>query len=108
FYARGLAYRDQVRVGTSAEGFYPAIESVVQRSGYSTMRLAINQTENKDALIEYFTRHGCLLEFNGSLVAIGIPKEAFEEVSEFICNEKDNGRWDAEDGYLVMDETQPN
>jgi hypothetical protein len=27
-------------------------------------------------------------------------------ISEYICEEKDRERWDAEDGYLVIDETE--
>jgi hypothetical protein len=107
FYARGLAYQDEVRVGKSAEGYYPAFESVAKRSGYSTMRLWIKDEDDRNAIVNYFTGRGCLLEFNGHLAAIAIPRDAFDEVSDYICDEKDRGRWDAEDGYLVIDEESP-
>lgn len=107
FYALGLAYEDEVRVGTSAEGYHPIVDSVVKRSGYSTMRLWIKDEDDRSAIADYFTGRGCLLEFNGHLVAIAIPKDAFDAVSEYICDEKDRGRWDAEDGYLVIDEGSP-
>jgi hypothetical protein len=104
FFARGLAYLDEVRVSTSVEGYYPCVESVAKRSGYSTMRLLMKPEEDKDVIIEYFTRLGCLLEFSGRLAAIAIPRDAFEELSAYICDEKARGRWGAEDGYLVIDE----
>src|SRR5436190_11758392 len=53
FYARGLAYQDEVRVTTSAEGYYPAVESVAKRSGYSTMRLSIKDEDDKNAIIDH-------------------------------------------------------
>jgi len=108
FYSRGLAYQDEVRVTTSAEGFYPVVEAVTRRSGYSTMRLWLKEEDDRNAIINYFTEHGCLLEFNGQLAAIAIPRDVFDTVSDYICNEKDRGRWDAEDGYLVIDEESPN
>src|SRR5205823_4472482 len=40
-YARGLAWEDEISVTKSEEGYYPVFESVVKRSGYSTMRLMI-------------------------------------------------------------------
>jgi len=107
FYAHGLAYGDEVRVTTSLEGYYPTIESVAKRSGYSTMRLWLKDEDDREAIVDYFTGRGCLLEFNGHLAAIAIPRDAFDAVSDYICNEKDRGRWDAEDGYLVIDEGTP-
>ena len=103
FFARGLAYEDEVSVETSKEGYYPVVVSVVKRSGYSTMRLCINEKENKGGISDYFAEHNCLLEFNGNFAAVAIPENAFDEMSEYICDEKDRGRWDAEDGYLVID-----
>jgi hypothetical protein len=104
FYARGLAYEDEVRVNTSLEGYYPAIETVVKRSGYSTMRLWLKDEDNREALIDRLTEHGCLLEFNGRMAAVAVPRGVFDVISDYICDEKDRGRWDAEDGYLVIDE----
>ena len=104
FYARGLAYGDEVQVTTSEEGFFPVVDSVARRSGYSTMRLWIKEGEDREELIGYFTGKGCLLEFNGPLVALGIPRDSFNEVSDFICDQKEAGRWDAEDGFLIVDE----
>jgi hypothetical protein len=45
-----------------------------------------------------------LLEFKGRLVSIGIPKAAFDEVSDYIGSEKERGHWDAEDGHLAIDD----
>jgi hypothetical protein len=67
------------------------------------MRLLITETENRNSVTQYFTSRDCLVEFNGRLAAIGIPKATFDEVSEYIASEKERGRWDAEDGYLVID-----
>jgi hypothetical protein len=103
-YARGLALGDEVLTGTSPEGYSPVVQRVTKRSGYSTMRLMIKPSEDKEALISDFTKRGVLLEFAGQLVALAIPRDQFEEVSNYVCDEKDRGRWDAEDGYLVMDE----
>ena len=104
FYARGLAYEDEILVTTSEEGYFPAFKSVVKRSGYSTLRLMISKDENHEKLIEQFTKVDTLLEFDGRLVALAIPKHKFDEVSEYVCGEKDKGRWDAEDGFLIIDE----
>ena len=107
FYARGLATGDEVATGTSSEGYYPVIQSVVRRSGYSTIRLLISGDENRRALIDYFVAHGCSLEFCRevkSLVAIAIPKTFLDEVACYILSEKEKGRWGAEDGYIADDE----
>ena len=53
FYARGLAYLDEVRVITSSEGFSPVVESVARRSGYSTVRLWLKDEDDRDAIINY-------------------------------------------------------
>jgi hypothetical protein len=104
FFARGLAYQDEIRVGTSAEGYSPIFESVVTRSGYSTVRLMIEKNEDRQKLIDYFTGVGTLLEFDGNLVALAIPRDRFDQVSEYIVDEKKKGRWDAEDGFLIIDD----
>ena len=104
FYARGVAYHDEVQTCTSEEGFFPTFESVTKRSGYSTVRLFIQKDEGRSALVTFFTSRECLVEFNGRLVAIAIPKASFDQVSEHITEEMDGGRWGAEDGYLVIDE----
>jgi hypothetical protein len=104
FYARQVAYEDEVRTCTSVEGFSPVFETVSKRSGFSTMRLLIEETEDRAALTEYFTKRDCLLEFKGRLVSIGIPKAAFDEVSDYIGSEKERGHWDAEDGHLAIDD----
>ncbi len=103
FFARQVSYDDEVRTGTSEEGHHPVFEAVLKRSGWSTMRLLIAETEDRTALTTYFTSRDCLVEFNGRLVAVGIPKAVYDEVSDYIGSEKDRGRWDAEDGYLVID-----
>ena len=104
-YARGLAYHNEVRICTSDDGYYPVVESIICRSGYSTVRLWLNDKNDKDLIIDYFTKYHCLLEFKEQLVAIAIPSDAFDEIYDFICDEKDRGRWDAEDGYLKIDES---
>jgi hypothetical protein len=103
-YARGLAWEDEVSVTTSEEGYYPVFKAVVKRSGYSTMRLMIAATEDRQELIQYFTRHETFLEFDDRLVALAIPRHQFAQVSEYVCDQKDKGRWDAEDGFLIIDE----
>lgn len=103
-YARGLAWEDEVSVTTSEEGYYPVFKAVVKRSGYSTMRLMIEDDEDREKLIDYFTKHDTFLEFDGRLVALAIPRNNFDEISEYICAEKDRGRWDAEDGFLIIDD----
>src|SRR3954463_10910703 len=60
FYARGLAYEDEVHVTNSDEGYYPVIHSVFKRSGYSTMRLWINDESEKATISNYFIKHHCL------------------------------------------------
>src|SRR5437016_4416599 len=104
FYARGLAWEDEVCVTTSEEGYYPVFNSVVKRSGYSTVRLWISEGEERQELIDYFTKRETFLEFNGRLVALAIPRQKYDEVMEHVCNEKDKGRWGAEDGFLIVDE----
>src|SRR5882762_5962043 len=78
-YARGLAYEDEVRVTTSPEGYHPVFDSVAKRSGYSTMRLWIKDGEDKNAITNYFTEQGCLLEFSDHLVAVAIPRNVFDQ-----------------------------
>jgi hypothetical protein len=102
-YARGLAWEDEVSVTTSAEGYYPVVEKVIQRSGYSTVRLLIKSNEDRQELILHFTKMDTLLEFEGSLVALAIPRNRFDEVSEYVFQEKQRGRWDSEDGFLIID-----
>ena len=104
FYAKGLAWEDEVETHTSPEGYSPVISRVVRRSGFSTMRLQIEPTEDKAALLKYFNDRGVFVEFLGLLVALAIPRSAFDGISEYVCDEKDKGRWDAEDGYLIIDE----
>jgi hypothetical protein len=103
FFARKIADEDEVTTGTSGGRIFPVFQAVSRRSGYSVMRLIIKETEDSAALTDYFNSKDCLVEFKGRLVAVAIPKAAFEEVSEFIGSEKDKERWDAEDGYLVID-----
>src|SRR5262249_4032160 len=103
-YARGLALEDEVKVTTSQEGYYPVFESVVKHSGYSTVRLLISKDEDRDKLIEYFTELDTLLEFDGRLVALAIPRHRFDEVSEYVFHQKQSGRWDSEDGFLIIDD----
>jgi hypothetical protein len=105
FFTKDVAYHDEVRSCASEEGFSPVFESVERRSGYSTVRLLIEQAEDRVALTEYFTSRECVVEFNGRLVAIGIPESAFDQISDYIGSEMDRGRWGAQDGYLVIDET---
>jgi len=68
------------------------------------MRLSISQTEDRDEIVQYFNERGVLMEFDGSLVALAIPRDVFDQVSEYVCDQKNRGRWDAEDGYLIIDE----
>jgi Domain of unknown function (DUF4265) len=103
FFARGLSYDDEVAVTTSPEGYFPVIQTVVKRSGYSTIRLMINVNEDKDKLIDFFTNTGSMLEFDGQLVALAIPKDQFEKLSQYIVSQKEEGRWGAEDGFLIID-----
>jgi len=101
FYAPEVAYEDEVRTSTSDEGDR-VFESVVQRSGYSTLRLWIEETEDRYALVEDLTNRGCLVEFKGRLVAVGIPGRVFGDMSGYIYSEKERERWDAEDGYCTQ------
>jgi uncharacterized protein DUF4265 len=79
FYARGLALEDEVSITTSNEGYFPVFKAVAKRSGYSTMRLMIDEKEDRQRLIEYFVRLDTLIEFDGRLVALGagIPRMGF-------------------------------
>lgn len=104
FFVRNVAYHDEVRTGTSEEGYFPVYASVSKRSGFSVIRLIINESEDRTALTEYFASRGCLVEFKGRLVAIAIPRSVYREISEYVCREKDGGRWDAEDGHLAIDD----
>lgn len=100
FFARGLAYDDLVTTKTSSEGYDPVVDSVVERGGYSTMRLVISESEDTGQLVSELTHHGCLVELDGNLVAIGIPSEPLDLVSGYLCAGKESGRWDAEDGFI--------
>ena len=103
-YARGLAWEDEVSVVKSEEGYYPVFRAVVKRSGYSTVRLMIEKDEDRQKLIDFFTERDTFLEFDGDLVALAIPRHRFEEISEYLFNEKQRGRWDSEDGFLIIDD----
>ena len=103
-YARGLAWEDEVSVTKSEEGYYPVFQAVAKRSGYSTVRLMIEKDENRRGLIDFFTKRDTLLEFDGDLVALAIPRHRFDEISEYVFNEKQRGRWDSEDGFLIIDD----
>ncbi|HUN82793.1 MAG TPA: DUF4265 domain-containing protein [Terracidiphilus sp.] len=107
FYARGIAFDDEVATETSPEGYSPVVAKVVKRSGFSTMRISLSEKEDRNAIIQDFTRRGAFLEFNGRLVAVAIPRNVFDEVSDYICEEKDTARWDAEDGFLIVDDPNP-
>jgi hypothetical protein len=105
FYAKQVAYDDEVQTTTSPEGFFPVFEQVTKRSGFSTVRLWLHENEDRSAIVNFFAARGCLLEFelNNRLVALAIPERGFESLSEYICEQKDLGRWDAEDGHLILD-----
>jgi hypothetical protein len=64
----------------------------------------ISASEDRQELIEYFTARDTWLEFDDRLVALAIPKHKFLEVAQYVCLEKANGRWDAEDGFLIIDD----
>lgn len=104
FFAKGVAYGDEVLASTSEEGFARVFNSVNRRSGYSTVRLWISDSEDRNALTTYFTDRRCVIELSSNfcnrLVAIAIPKAAFEEIDAYIDSESSNGRWEAQDGYL--------
>ena len=104
FYARGIGLEDEVFAGSSPEGYFPVFVKVVKRSGFSTMRISMQAQEDRPRITEDFTRRGASLEFLGRLVAIAIPRSAFDEVSEYICGGKEKGLWDAEDGFLIIDD----
>ena len=104
FYARGLAYDDEIACTKSVEGHEPVFDAVVKRSGYSTIRLLIKKDENRDDLIEFFTGHNTMIEFEGRLVALAIPREEFDALSEYLFAERERRRWASEDGFLIMDE----
>ena len=103
-YARGLAWEDEVVTTTSPEGYYPVFKSVLKRSGYSTLRLLINGNEDREKLTEYFIKRDTLVEFDGRLVAIAVPRARLDEVSEYVFEQKEEGRWDSEDGFLIIDD----
>lgn len=86
------------------KGTYPVFQAVAKRSGYSTVRLMIEKDENRGKLIDFFTKRDTLLEFDGDLVALAIPRHRFDEISEYVFNEKQSGRWDSEDGFLIIDD----
>jgi hypothetical protein len=104
FYAKGLGYEDEVRVGYSPEGYYPVVEEVVKRSGYSTVRLWIEGKEEPSKAVEYFKANGTLVEFLGRLVALAVPLDVLSETLEYIDREKQKGRWDSERGYYADEE----
>jgi hypothetical protein len=103
-YARGLAWDDEVSVMKSNEGYYPVFRAVVKRSGYSTVRLMLEKHEDRQKLINFFTERDTFLEFDGDLVALAIPRHRFDEISQYVFNEKQKGRWDSEDGFLITDD----
>ncbi len=70
----------------------------------STVHLMISKDEDQDKLIEHFTKLDTMLEFDGRMVALAIPRHMFDEVSEYVFNEKQRGRWDSEDGFLIIDD----
>jgi|GEM_PF-3656599 hypothetical protein len=104
FYARGIAYGDEILTITSEEGYSPVFKSVVKRSGFSTVRLWIAESEDQEKLTEHFTELNTLLEFDGRLVTLAIPRNKYDEVVDYICTEKENGRWGAEEGFLIIDD----
>lgn len=107
FFARGLASDDEVVTQIVAEGFSPVIKSIYKRSGFSTVRILITDEEDRQALINHFTKYGCRLEFCREFkghVAIAIPKDSFDEVYGYILKGKESGRWGAEDGFIAEDE----
>jgi hypothetical protein len=103
-YAREISWDDEVSVMTSEEGYYPVFRTVVKRSGYSTVRLMVEKDEDRQKLIDFFTERETFLEFDGCLVALAIPRHRFEEISEYVFREKQRGRWDSEDGFLIIDD----
>jgi hypothetical protein len=78
FYAKEIAYEDEVRTTISPEGYFPVFERVTKRSGFSTVRLWLEENEDKSAIVDFFTARGCLLEFelNNRLVALAIPERS--------------------------------
>jgi len=108
FFARDVAYDDEVQAVVSEEGDYLAFRTVSKRSGYSTVRLWMtSENEDSSALTTYLSDRACLVEFapnfGNRLVAVGIPRTVFSEVDAFITAGREKGRWDAQDGYIDGD-----
>jgi hypothetical protein len=99
FFARDVAYDDEVQAVVAEEGDYLA---------YSTVRLWMtSENEDSGALTTYLSDRACLVEFapnfGNRLVAVGIPRAVFSEVYAFITAGREKGCWDAQHGYSDED-----
>ena len=101
FFDRNVAFRDEVLTRASDEGDFVVFHSVTKRSGYSTVRLLIQEEGDTMAVVKHFMSLGCLVQCNGSHASLAIPQTSYEKVSESIDAGMQSGRWGAEDGYLA-------
>jgi len=104
FFDRNVAFRDEVLARASDEGGFVVFHSVTKRSGYSTVRLLIQEEEDTIAVVKHFRSLGCLVQCNGIHASLAIPQISYEKVSETIDAGMESGRWGADDGYLASED----
>ena len=105
FFARDVAYDDEVIAEKAEDGDYLIFKAVSKRSGYSTIRLWIPETESATEVMDSLIERHCLVEsasnFGHRLIAASVPPGTFENVDSFISAQREIRHWGVQDGYIA-------
>ena len=105
FFARDIAYCDEVLAGKAEDGDYLTFKAVSKRSGYSTIRLWIPESESAAEVMDSLIERDCLVEsasnFGRRLITIAVPASAFKDVDSFISVQRETRHWGVQDGYIA-------
>ena len=100
FYALGVADQDIVTAEEDDEGRLVFCE-VVTPSEFSTVRVHVSESEDKDAVRSEFKAIGCDSEgMQGRLFAMSIPSVSLVAAIEKVHAGEAAGRWDWEEGVI--------
>jgi hypothetical protein len=100
FHATGVSDQDVVSAGALEE---PGIwfREVLEPSEFSTVRIAVTDSADKEAARKHFKTLGADSEgFRSSMFALSIPRSALEKVMSEIEAGEASDRWDWEEGVI--------
>jgi len=105
FFARDIAYDDEVLTVKAEDGDYLIFKAVSKRSGYSTIRLWIPENESAAVVMDSLIERACLVESASNLgrrlITIAVPPSTFEDVDSFISVQRETRHWGVQDGYIA-------